>query len=86
MTAIVPAPLAAIVDWEALLEVVVVSLVAGVGLTAVFSIAVLGTVRFVDFRRDGRGFEAGLFAILALVALAGVLVAIVYGMALMVSK
>jgi hypothetical protein len=82
----VAAPLAAIVEWDALLEVVVVSLVVGVGVTAVFSIAVLGAVRFVDFRRDGRPLEATFFGLLSLVALAASLAAIVYGMAVMVSK
>jgi len=81
-----PPPLAAIVEWDALLEVVVVSLVVGVGVTAVFSIAVLGAVRFVDFRRDGRPVEAAFFGLLSLVALAVSLAAIVYGMAVMVSK
>ncbi len=78
-------PIAAIVDWQALFEVVVVSLLAGVGLVAVFSIAVAGAVRFADFRRDGRPLEAGAFALVALVALAVCLVAIAAGIVVMVS-
>jgi hypothetical protein len=80
------APLAAVVDWDALLEVVVVSLVVGVGVTAVFSIGVLGAVRFVDFRRGGRPLEAAFFGLLSLVAVAASVAAIVYGMAVMASK
>jgi hypothetical protein len=76
---------AAIVDWEALLKVVVVSLVGGVGLTAVFSIAVAGAVSFVDFHRDGRLLQAGAFALMALVAIATCLAAVGYGIATMVS-
>jgi hypothetical protein len=79
-------PVAAIVEWDALLEVVVVSLVVGVGVTGVFSIAVLGAVRFVDFRRDGRPIEAGFFGLVSLIALIASVAAIVYGIALMVSK
>jgi hypothetical protein len=82
----VAAPLAAIVEWDPLLEVVAVSLVAGVGVTAVFSIAVLGAVRSADFRRDGRPLEAAFFGLLSLAALAVSLAAIVYGMTVMVSK
>ena len=81
------APLAAqVVDWGSLLEVVVVSLVAGVGVTAVFSVAVLGAVRSVDSARDGRRLAAGTFGAIALVALAGCLVATAYGIVIMVSK
>lgn len=76
---------AAIVDWGALLKVVVVSLVGGVGLTAVFSIAVAGAISFVDFRRDGRPVEAGAFAAVALVAIAACVAAVAYGIARMVS-
>jgi hypothetical protein len=80
-------PVAAeIVDWGSLLEIVVVSLVAGVGLTAVFSIAVLGAVRSVDSARDGRRITAGAFGAITLVALAACLAAIVYGVAIMVAK
>jgi hypothetical protein len=80
-----PALATAIVDWDALLEVVVISLVVGVGLTAVFSIAVAGAISFVDFRRDGRLVQAGLFAVVAVVAVAACLAAIGYGIVIMVS-
>ena len=77
---------AKIVDWGSLLQVVWVSLVGGVGLTAVFSVAVLGAVRSVDFVRAGRRVAAGAFGALALVALAASLAAILYGIALMAGK
>ena len=77
---------AAIVDWAALGKVVLVSLVGGVGLTAVFSVAVAGAVSFVDFRRDGRHLQAGVFALIAVVALGACLAAIVYGIAQVVSR
>lgn len=77
---------AAIVDWGALGKVIVVSLVAGVGLTAVFSIAVAGAVSFADFRRERRPVAAGAFAIVALVASVACLAAIAYGIALMIAN
>lgn len=75
---------AAIVDWGALLKVVVVSLIGGVGLTAAFSVAVAGAVAFADFRREGRTLEAGAFALVALTAFLACLAAIAYGLALMI--
>ena len=80
-------PLAAeVVDWGSLLEVIVVSLVGGVGVTAAFSLAVLGAVRSVDSARERRPVAAGVFGAVAIAALAGCLAAIVYGIAIMVSK
>jgi hypothetical protein len=77
---------AEIVEWDALIEVILVSLGGGVGLIAAFSIAVAGAVRFVDFRRDGRPVEAGAFAALALIAMAVCIAAIVYGIWVMAAK
>ena len=77
---------AAIVDWGALAKVIVVSLVAGVGLTAIFSIAVAGAVSFADFRRERRLVVAGTFAVVALVAAVACLAAIAYGIGLMIAE
>ena len=79
------APVAAIVDWRALLEVVLVSLVGGVGLTAAFSIAVAGAISSVDYRREGRPAEARFFAAAAFFAIAACVVAVAYGIAVMVN-
>ena len=77
---------AQIVDWGALLKVVVVSLIAGVGLTAIFSIAVAGAVSFVDFRREGRSLGAALFAAVALVSAAASVAGVAYGIGVMISR
>ena len=80
-------PLAAeVVDWGSLLEVIVVSLVGGVGVTAAFSLAVLGAVRSVDSARERRPVAAGAFGAVAIAALAGCLAATVYGIAILASK
>lgn len=79
-----PLVAAEIVDWGALLKVIVVSLVGGVGLTAVFSLAVAGAIAFVDFRREGRPLEAVAFAVVAMAAVVACLAAIAYGLTLMI--
>jgi len=75
-----------IVDTTTLLELVGASLVAAVGVTAAFSLAILGATRFSDLRRDGRGTEAAVFGVLTALALAACLAAIVYGIVLIQTK
>ena len=78
--------LGAIVDTDALLKVIAASLATGVGVTAAFSLAIAGVVRFSDLRRDGRPLAAGLFALAGTLALAGSLAAVVMGVLVMVRK
>ena len=68
-----------IVDTTTLLDLVGVSIVAAVGVTAAFSLAILGATRFSDFRRDGRAVEAAFFGVVTALALAACVGAIVYG-------
>ena len=74
------------VDWNALLEVLWASAVGGVGVTAAFALAILGTTRAVDLRRDGHAVAAGLYGMLAAVAFAAVVAAVVLGIVFMTSK
>jgi hypothetical protein len=76
----------AIVDWKTLGKVVVASLVSGVGVTLVFSLAIVGAARFADMRRDGRGIEAGGYAVLLAVSLLAVAAAVVIGIVVMARK
>ena len=78
--------LAALVDTNALWRVVVYSLVAGVGLTAVFSFAIVGVTRFDDIRRGSRSGSAVAYAVLALVAVLIVLGAVVEAIVVMTKK
>lgn len=71
--------LAAVVDWEGILDVVIVSFVAGVGVTAIYAVAVLGVTRVLDMTRDGRTLEAGAYGLLAIVSFATVIAACVFG-------
>ena len=68
-----------IVDTTTLLDLVAVSVLAAVGVTAAFSVAILGATRFSEFRRDGRTMEAAFFGALTALALAACVAAIVYG-------
>jgi cytochrome c biogenesis protein CcdA len=80
------AVLATVVDSKALLETVVASLLAGVGVTIVFSLAILGAALFGDARRDGRSGAATAAAGLTMVALAASAAVIVFGIVVMTSK
>ena len=78
-------PLAA-VDWDAVLQVAWVSLVAGVGATSAYAIAIFGLTRAVDLSRSGRPAEAGLLAVAGLAALVVVAGAVVLGIVAMTDK
>jgi hypothetical protein len=71
--------IASIVDTHAILQVIWVSLIAGVGVPSCFGLALLGTVRSVEFGRNGRPAEAAVFAIIGFLGLAVVLGSIVFG-------
>jgi hypothetical protein len=71
--------IATVVDWDALLQVIWVSLVAGVGVTAAWGVALLGSTRALEIGRDGRVGVAALYAIVGAVAFVTVIAAIVFG-------
>ena len=57
------------VDTHLLLQVVWVSLVAGVGISVLYSLVILGSARAGEARRAGQGGTAAAWATLAVVAL-----------------
>lgn len=75
--------IAAIVDWDAILEVVWVSLLAGVGVTAAWAFALLGATRSVENGRDGRTAGAIVYATVGVAAAATVVAAIVFGIVIL---
>jgi hypothetical protein len=77
---------AKIIDTHAAWQAVWTAAVAGVGVTLVFSLAVLGATRSTDLRRANRPGQAGLFALLSLVGLAATLGAVVYAITLITTK
>ncbi len=77
---------ATILQTTDLLETVIASLVAGVGVTTTFSVAIWGGARFVDLSRGGRPLAAGAVAAVGALALAITLAAVVFGIVVMMSK
>lgn len=78
--------MATIVETGDLLKTVVASFVAGVGVTAVFSLAIWGGARFADLHRGGRPLAAGVAAALAVIATVTTLGAVAVGIVVMTSK
>jgi hypothetical protein len=74
------------VETKELLETALASLIAGVGITVVFSIAIWGAARFVDLSRDDRPIAASVAAALGILALAATLGAVAVGIVVMTSK
>jgi len=72
-----------IVDTHALGQVVWVSVLAGVGVTAAWGLGILGATRAVEFGRDGRMGPATLYAVVGATGLAVVLAAIVFGIVIL---
>jgi hypothetical protein len=78
--------MAVVVETKQLVETVVASLVAGIGVTVIFSVAIWGVARFADLSRNDRPLAAGAAATLAGLAALATLAAIVFGIAIMSSK
>jgi hypothetical protein len=71
--------IASIVDTDALLQVIWVSLIAGVGVPACYALAILGAARALEFGRNGRPVEAVMFGVVGVLGLAVVVASIVFG-------
>jgi hypothetical protein len=78
--------MAVIVETKNLIETIVASLVAGVGVTVVFSIAIWGAARFVELSRSDRPLAAGGAAALTVLALGVTLAVVALGIVVMTSK
>jgi hypothetical protein len=74
------------VDAAGLVEVVWVSLLAGIGVTLTYSLVVLGTGRYATARRAGRDGEALAYAGVTVLALVVFLAGVVFGLNIMLSK
>jgi hypothetical protein len=75
-----PLPVGSLIDWSALGKTILYAMVAGVGITVVFSFAILGVERSDQARRAGHGGAATGWTALAvasgLVVLGGVALAL----------
>jgi hypothetical protein len=77
---------ATIVDTAALWQTIVAAFVAGVGTTLIFSLTLLGAVRFADASREGRRVEAAIFATVGVLGVLATIAAIVIGVIVMSTK
>jgi cation transporter-like permease len=78
--------MAVVVETKELLETVIASVIAGVGITVIFSVAIWGVARFADLSRGERPLAAGAAAALAGLALTITLAAVAFGIVVMSSK
>jgi hypothetical protein len=78
--------IATLVEGKELLETVVFSAVAGIGVTLVFSLAIWGVAQFADLSRRERPLAAGGAALVAALALLGTAGVVVFGLIVMTSK
>ena len=78
--------LAKILETKDLLQTVAASVIAGLGVTIVFSVAVYGATRFADLSRDERPIAATAAIATALLAFAACVAGVVFGIVVMTSK
>jgi hypothetical protein len=75
-----------VIDWSKILEVVRSAVVAGIGVSVIYAVAVYGATRASDMRRAGRATIAAAYGVLGFAGFAVSLAAIVYGVVLITSK
>lgn len=78
--------LAEIVDVGDLVNVVWTSIVAGVGVCIVFSLAIVGFARATDMRHEGKGIATVAYLGLAVVAFVAVMALVIFGVVVMTAK
>lgn len=78
--------LATIVDTQALLKTIAAAFITGVGVTLIFSLAILGASRFVDMTRDGRPAAAIAFGAVGVAALLAAGTAVTIAIIVMTQK
>ena len=86
MSGLAALALGTIVETKDLVETVVYSVVAGIGVTAIFSVAIWGAARFADLSQEDRRLEAGVAAAVGVAALLAVVGVIVLAVVVMASK
>jgi hypothetical protein len=77
---------ATVVETKELLETIAASLIAGIGVTAAFSIVIFGVTRSADMARNERPLLATAAGGLAALAGLVVIAAIAFGIVVMTSK
>jgi hypothetical protein len=75
--------IATIVDWDALGQTMLASLLAGVGVAFAFSLGILGATKLTDSSRTPGVFDTVGYALLAVVGFGGTIAAIAFGLIVM---
>ncbi len=78
--------MAIVVETKELIETVIASVIAGVGVTVVFSVAIWGVARFADLSRNERPLAASAAAALAGLAVLVTAAAVAFGIVVMTRK
>jgi hypothetical protein len=78
--------LATLIEGKELLQTVVASTVAGIGVTVAFSIAIWGVAQFAELSRAERSLAAGFAGAVGVLALVAVVAAVVVGVIVMTSS
>lgn len=76
--------MAVIVETSELLQTVAASVIAGIGVTVVFSVAIWGAARFVDLSGSDRPAAAAAAAAVGIAGLVATLGAVVVGLIVMI--
>jgi hypothetical protein len=75
-----------VVDWDKILQVIYSSLGVALAFSVAFSLAVAGSTRFAEERRDGTAARAAVWAVLATLGVVVCIAAIVLGIVVMTTK
>ncbi len=78
--------LATLVDVDALWRTAWTAAVAGVGVSLIFALTIVGATRSADLRREDRVAPAALYALMALLGAAATLGGVAYGVVLITTK
>ena len=74
----------AAIEWGLLLDVIWQALIAGIGVTALFSLVVFGSSRAAEARREGE--NPALYGVVALVSLLAVAAVVVLAITVILQK
>ena len=77
---------ATVIDWGALGKVILYSVIAGVGVPTIYSLAVVGATRSTEAGRERRAGAAAVYAVLAALGGLACLAAMAYGVYLLTQK
>ncbi len=78
--------LAVLVETKPLLETILASVVAGIGVTVIFSVAIWGAARFVDLSRNEQPLAAACAAAVGIAALLATLASVVLALIVMTGE